>query len=113
MTENIPRPASNFPHLEMPADLEPIYANLVRISHTPAEIVFDFARMLPGDADAHVSTRLLMSPLGAKLFFRALNENLIRYEATFGEIIIPGDPNLVNDLFRGAHPPEPPGDDKA
>jgi hypothetical protein len=112
MTDNPSRPAGNFPHLDMPDGLEPTYANLVRISHTPAELVFDFARILPGDTAAHVSSRLLMSPLGAKLFFRALGENLARYEAAYGEIVIPGDPNLVTDLFRGARPPEPPQEDK-
>ncbi len=110
MTDPAARPApSGFPPIDMPADLEPIYANLVRISHSPAELVLDFARLLPGDAAARVKARLLMSPVGAKLFYRALGENLARYEAAFGEIVIPGDPSLVNDLFRGHHPPEPPG----
>ncbi len=80
----------------------------MRISHSPAELVFDFAQILPGGPAAHVNARLLMSPLGAKLFFRALGENLARYEAAFGEIHIPGDPNLANELFRQARPPEPP-----
>ena len=38
----------NSPAIELPPDLEAIYANMVRISHSPAELVFDFARMLPG-----------------------------------------------------------------
>ena len=58
---------------------------------------------------ARVRARLLMSPVGAKLFYRALGENLARYEAAFGEIVLPGDSTLVSDLFRGAHPPEDPG----
>lgn len=99
----------NIPNLEMSPDLEPVYANLVRISHTPAEIVLDFARLLPVQSGpARVMARLLMSPLGAKLFYRALGENLTRYEAAFGEIRIPSDSSLANDLFRTIHPPEPP-----
>jgi Protein of unknown function (DUF3467) len=93
----------------MPEDLEPIYANLVRISHSPAELVFDFAQMLPGNARARILSRLLMSPIGAKLFYRALGENLARYEAAFGEINIPGDPSLASNLFRPPHTPDPPG----
>ena len=87
--------------------MEPLYANLARISHTPAELVLDFARLLPGDSIARVVARLLMSPVGAKLFFRALGENLARYEASFGEIRIPGDTGLADELFRPVHPPGP------
>ena len=109
MSEPAPRPANpGFPPLEIPADLKPEYVNLVRISHTPAELVMDFARLLPGDGAARVCSRLMMSPVGAKLFFRALSENLARYEAAFGEITLPGDPNLVSELFRGTRPNEPP-----
>lgn len=105
MTTPPPRPAAGFPDLEIPADLEPIYANLVRISHSPAELILDFARLLPGNSAARVYARLLMSPIGAKLFYRALGENLARYEAAYGEITIPGDNSLANDLFRQARPP--------
>ncbi|MGD0003933.1 MAG: DUF3467 domain-containing protein [Anaerolineaceae bacterium] len=94
------------PNMEMPADMEALYSNLVRISHSPAELVFDFARMLPGQTVARVVSRLLMSPVGAKLFYRALAENLARYEAAFGEIPLPGDSPLANDLFRSHHPPD-------
>jgi hypothetical protein len=39
---------------------------------------------------------------------RALTENLGRYEAAFGEIQIPGNNTLAENLFRPYHPPEPP-----
>lgn len=94
------------PNMEMLADLEAVYSNLARISHSPAELVFDFARMLPGLTVARVVSRLLMSPVGAKLFYRALAENLARYEAAFGEIPLPGDLPLANDLFRPHQPPD-------
>lgn len=106
MTQPTPQPAPA--PLELPADLEPVYVNVVRISHSPAELVFDFARMLPGLAAARVLARVLMSPMSAKLFHRALGENLARYEASFGEIATPRDSGLANDLFRSIHPPEPP-----
>jgi hypothetical protein len=94
------------PNMEMPVDMEAVYSNLVRISHSPAELVFDFARMLPGQTVARVVSRLLMSPVGAKLFYRALAENLARYEAAFGEIPLPGDSPLANDLFRSHRQPD-------
>ena len=100
--------APSIPPMEIPPDLEAIYANIVRISHTPAELVLDFACLLPGNSNISILTRIIMSPVGAKLFHRALGENLARYEAAYGEIHIPGDGSLANDLFRAVHPPENP-----
>ena len=71
------------------------------------EIYFDFAELLPGGT-AKVQTRVVMSPLGAKLLLRALAENLNRYETSFGEIHIPGDTSLAEFLFRPPHPPSTP-----
>lgn len=104
-----PKPPAGFP-IEVPADLAPVYANLARIAHAPAEFVLEFARILPGDNKAIVTTRVVMSPMGVKLLVQALNENLARYEATFGEIKLPsGGPSLADHLFRpGSPPPEPP-----
>jgi hypothetical protein len=87
--------------MEVPEDMEPYYVNVVRITHSPSELVFDFARMLPGMAPAKVISRLLMSPLSAKLFHQALGENLTKFEANFGEIKIPGGTSsLAEHLFR-------------
>ncbi len=91
--------------LEVPADIIPVYANLVRIAHSPADLVFDFAHLLPGEAKANVAARILMAPLSAKLLYKALGENLARYEATFGEIKLPS-PTLADQLFRPLHPPD-------
>jgi hypothetical protein len=93
------------PTLEIPAGLQTVYANLARISHSPADIVIDFAHLMPADTNAIVKARVLMSPLSAKLLLRALTENLARYEAAFGEIRVPGNSSLAEHLFR-PHPPE-------
>ncbi len=100
-----PQPA---PQLEVPPDLETHYVNLVRIAHSPSELLFDFAHLLPGSGPARVRSRIVMSPLGAKLFHRALAENLARFEAAFGEIRVPGEATLADALFRPPHPPEDP-----
>ncbi|HBF40768.1 MAG TPA: DUF3467 domain-containing protein [Anaerolineaceae bacterium] len=94
--------------MDVPEDLLPIYSNLVRITHSPSEIILDFSRMLPGQLNPHVLARILMSPIGAKLLLRALAENIARYEGAFGEIRMPGESPLANDLFRQAKPPESP-----
>jgi len=92
--------------METPQGLEPIYTNLARIAHSPADFVIDFAQMLPGENKAAIRARILMSPLSAKLLLRALTENLARYEANLGEITVPS--NLAENLFRPFQPPEPP-----
>jgi len=104
----LPQPPS--PLLEIPDGLDVVYTNLARISHSPADIVMDFAHILPGESKAVVKARVLMSPLSAKLLLRALTENLARYEAAFGEIVIPGNSSLAEHLFRPHPPPEPPKD---
>ena len=101
-----PKPSAS-PTLEIPPGLETVYANLARISHSPADIVFDFAHLLPADTNAVVKARVLMSPLSAKLLLRALTENLARYEAAFGDIHVPMNTSLAEHLFR-PHPPTDP-----
>lgn len=109
MSANPPRSSQpQLPPLEVPPDLEVEYVNLVRIAHSPSELVFDFARLLPGTSSAQISSRIVMSPLGAKLFYRALAENLAKYEAAFGEIKVPGGGSLAEHLFRPPNPPEKP-----
>jgi hypothetical protein len=94
------------PPLEIPKELVVEYVNLVRISHSPSELVFDFAQLLPGSSPAIVQSRIVMSPLSAKLFQRALAENLGKYESAFGEISVPGNTTLADHLFHNPNPPE-------
>jgi hypothetical protein len=96
------------PKINVPEGMEPAYVNLARISHSPADIVIDFAHILPGETSANVRARVVMSPLSAKLLLRALSENISRFEATFGEIGVPSNSSLAESLFRPPHPPEPP-----
>ncbi len=105
------QPKPGIPPLRMPEGLQSKYSNMARISHTPSEIVFDFATMLPGTIP-EVVARILMSPMGAKMFLQALNENIARYEATFGPIKLPlGSSDLASSLFRNVQAPERPASD--
>ena len=106
------KPEAKIPQFELPDNLEPVYSNMARISHTPAEIILDFVQMLPGQASPRIKTRVVMTPLGAKLLLRILGENLSRFEANFGEIRMPGkNSSLANELFRSINPPEKPPQD--
>jgi hypothetical protein len=101
-------PKSPSPVLELPAGLKITYANLARISHSPADIVIDFAHLLPGEIKAAIGARVVMTPLSAKLLLRAITENLARFETAFGEIKLPGNSTLAENLFKPFQPPEPP-----
>jgi hypothetical protein len=93
--------------VEVPPDLDATYANLAVISHSPSEIIIDFARVLPNTPTVRVRSRIITTPLNAKLLLRALKENLDRYEAQFGEIHVPseGDSTLARQFFGGTRPP--------
>ncbi|MBR4679396.1 MAG: DUF3467 domain-containing protein [Bacteroidales bacterium] len=62
------------------------YANLAIISHSSAEFVMDFIRVLPGLPKAQVKSRIIMTPEHAKRLMMALQDNVLRYESQFGKI---------------------------
>jgi hypothetical protein len=66
-----------------------VYANLVLISHSSSEFVLDFAKMLPGLQRATVQARVVMTPQHSKLFLRALEENVAKYEEKYGAVRLP------------------------
>lgn len=63
-----------------------IYANMALISHSGAEFVVDFTRMLPGMPKAVVQARIILTPQHTKSLLKALEENIKRFEDRFGEI---------------------------
>jgi hypothetical protein len=72
-------------------EAEGIYSNLAIITHSPAEFVIDFTRILPGVPKAKVFSRIIMTPQHARLFMNALRDNIEKYESKFGEIKVFGD----------------------
>lgn len=95
--------------VKLPANLDPTYANFALITHSPSELIIDFAQVMPQVKEARVRTRVVMTPTNAKLLLRALQERLNRYEAQFGEIKIPQGSSLAEQLFRGNQGDEDPG----
>lgn len=93
--------------LEAPNNLNAIYSNAVVVTHTASsEIVFDFVQVMPNDPRARIQTRVVMTPISAKMFLNALGENLRRYEQAYGDIQLP--PSLADQLFGGIKPPDDP-----
>lgn len=79
--------------IELKEDVaEGTYSNLAIIAHSSSEFVMDFVRMMPGVAKAQVKSRIIMTPEHAKRLALALHDNIMRYEAQFGEIKLPERP---------------------
>jgi hypothetical protein len=70
---------------------EGTYSNLAIITHSNSEFVIDFVRIMPGVPKAKVKSRILLTPQHAKRLMMALNDNLNRFEESFGEIQIDQD----------------------
>ena len=62
------------------------YSNFVVVTHSAAEFVLDYIRILPGMVKARVKSRVIMSPMHVKTLMFALRDNIKKYEDKFGEI---------------------------
>jgi len=69
---------------------EGIYSNLAVISHSPAEFIIDFTRLMPGVPKAKEQARIVMTPQHCKLLMNALNDNIRKFEKSHGEIKLDG-----------------------
>lgn len=71
-----------------------IYANLAVITHSSSEFIVDFIRVMPGMPKAGVQSRIVLAPEHAKRLLRALEDNIGKYEHTFGAIRMPDEQPL-------------------
>ncbi|HID52171.1 MAG TPA: DUF3467 domain-containing protein [Anaerolineae bacterium] len=84
--------------IDMPKNLSAVYSNVAFMRYTPAEILIDFAQVLPGTPRGQILARIIMSPMHAKMLQRALADNIAKYERQFGEIRMPTP--LADQFFR-------------
>lgn len=109
-TPETPQPPMSTPQkitIDMPKELTAVYANVAFISHTPAEVIIDFAQVLPRTPRGKILSRIIMSPMHAKMLHTALAQSLATFEQQFGPIRLPT--NLAEQFFRF---PPPEGGDK-
>lgn len=79
-------------------EAEGIYANLVLITHSASEFIFDFARMVPGTPKAKVYSRIIMTPQNAKSLRQVLDRNLQNYEKKYGNIQVSASPEPSREI---------------
>ena len=65
---------------------EGIYSNLAIINHSVSEFVIDFISVMPGSPKNKVKSRIIITPQHAKKLSKALNDNIKRFEDSFGSI---------------------------
>ena len=79
------REMNNQLQIELKEDVaQGTYANLAVITHSSSEFIVDFVRVMPGMPKASVKSRIVLAPEHAKRLLRALEENIGKYERTFG-----------------------------
>jgi len=96
--DNKPKPGQQKITIDIPKELTAVYANVAFISNTPAEMVLDFAQVLPRTPRGKIMARVIMSPMHAKMLQHALAQNIANYEQQFGAIRLPS--NLADQFFR-------------
>jgi hypothetical protein len=67
-------------------ELQGQYSNLVMLHHNLEEFTLNFIYIFPNGAQGKLLTSMIVSPGHAKRIWRALRENIERYESQFGPI---------------------------
>ena len=85
--KNNPKGRQNQINIELSEEIaEGVYANLAMIAHSNSEFVIDFIRLMPGVPKAKFKSRVVITPEHAKRLLYALEDNIKKYEDTFGPI---------------------------
>lgn len=65
---------------------EGTYSNLAIISHSHSEFIIDFVKLMPGAPKAKVKSRIILTPEHAKRLYKALHDNIRKFESINGSI---------------------------
>ena len=74
------------------------YVNFVVVTHSLAEFILDFIKVLPGVPKSKVKSRIIISPVHAKTFSKALQDNIDKFEKKYGEIKTPN--RDISSIFK-------------
>lgn len=80
---------------------EGIYSNLAIITHSQSEFIVDFVKMVPGIPKAKVKSRIILTPQHAKRLFRALKDNITKFESIHGTIKEPAGGDMTPPFNMG------------
>jgi hypothetical protein len=69
------------------------YSNVMQILHTKEEFVLDFLNVFPPTGT--LNSRIILSPGHFKRMVKAMQENLQKYEASFGKLEQSAEPGKI------------------
>ena len=72
--------------VNIPNDLDPVYANRIQVAYKDDEFTFVFLHELPGTNQARAKAIVSISPKHAKNFAQVLQKSVQDFEAKFNEI---------------------------
>ena len=99
------KPEHSHPHMSIQIDAQNangVYSNLMMISHRKEEFILDFLFVQPqrtpqGQSVANLRSRVVTTPEHMKRILKAIEENISRYEQSFGAISAATDmPKVVH-----------------
>ncbi len=68
------------------ATMKGAHANAMGVSHSKEEFVLDFMNIYPWQQTGVVTSRVITSPGHVKRIYKALEDNIKKYEEKFGKI---------------------------
>ncbi len=80
---------------------EGIFSNLAMITHSNSEFVVDFIQLLPGLPKAKVKSRIILTPQHAKMLYKALKDNIQKFESLHGNIAVPEGGDVIPPFNLG------------
>jgi hypothetical protein len=93
-------------NVELSEDMaEGVYANLAMIAHSQSEFVIDFIRLMPGLPKAKVKARVIITPDHAQRLLAALQDNIAKFEDSFGPISERNDSGELGFQFQNYRGP--------
>jgi len=88
--------------VQIPQDLDPVYANRIQIAYKEDEFTFIFLHEIPGTNQARAKAVVSISPRHAKNFLEVMGTSMADYEGKFGKIPTPAEKQPVENVtMRG------------
>lgn len=85
-------------NVNIPEDLDPVYSNMVQISHKDDEFTLNFVHRVPRTNQAKAKSIVSITPQHAKRLYKALENNIKKYESHFGNISLPEESDESRDV---------------
>jgi hypothetical protein len=72
------------------------YANMALVNHTETEFTLDFIYVQPQQPKARVKSRIITNPKHMKRLLLAMQDNLTKFEAKFGTVVLSEDDSSMH-----------------